>query len=224
MPNILYSFRRCPYAMRARLAIQLCLKPASLELREVVLKNKPQAMLDISPKATVPVLQLLDETVPNGFTVIDESIDIMRWAFKQNPVLESQYYAVESRSEIDELISENDGDFKWALDRYKYSDRFEHDEDYYRLKADVFLLALENRLKQQPFLLGAQISLADLAVFPFVRQFAHVDKNWFDQQEAYQKLNTWLQGFLNGDLFDSIMKKYPAWAPESEQVNFPRIQ
>jgi glutathione S-transferase len=224
MPNILYSFRRCPYAMRARLAIQLCLKPASLELREVVLKNKPQAMLDISPKATVPVLQLLDETVPNGFTVIDESIDIMRWAFKQNPVLESQYYAVESRSEIDELISENDGDFKWALDRYKYSDRFEHDEDYYRLKADVFLSALENRLKQQPFLLGAQISLADLAVFPFVRQFAHVDKAWFEKQEAYQKLNTWLQEFLNGDLFDSIMKKYPAWAPESEQVNFPRIQ
>jgi glutathione S-transferase len=215
MPHILYSFRRCPYAMRARLALQICLPIGSLELREVVLKNKPQAMLDISPKATVPVLQL-----QNG-SVIDESIDIMRWAFQQNPELASKYYSVETQNEINQLIAENDGDFKWALDRYKYSDRYEHDEDYYRSKASIFLLALEERLAGHDFLLGNEISFIDLAIFPFVRQFAHVDKTWFEKQVAYQKLNTWLQGFLNGDLFNSIMRKYPAWTPDSNIETFP---
>ena len=125
MLGTLYSFRRCPYAMRARLAIQLCLPNGALELREVVLKDKPQAMLKISPKATVPVLQL------NSGQIIDESIDIARWAFSLNTELSETMYAESIQAESDALISENDGDFKWALDRYKYSDRFEHDEEYY---------------------------------------------------------------------------------------------
>ena len=214
----LYSFRRCPYAMRARLAIQLCLPNGALELREVVLKNKPQAMLKISPKATVPVLQL------NSGQIIDESIDIARWAFSLNTELSETMYAESIQAESDALISENDGDFKWALDRYKYSDRFEHDEEYYREKAKGFLAQLEDKLSDHTFLIGNQMTLADIAVFPFVRQFAHVDKKWFDQQKQYHNLKQWLNGLLEGELFVGIMKKYPAWKEGDEPTYFPNVK
>jgi glutathione S-transferase len=213
--GILYSFRRCPYAMRARLVLQLCLPESCLELREVVLKNKPQAMLDISPKATVPVLQLADGTV------IDESIDIIHWALNQNSELKDKLYSAAVKTETDQLITTNDGDFKWALDRYKYSDRFEHDEDYYREKAHGFLAVLENKITQHGFIMGDTITLADLAIFPFVRQFAHVDKKWFEQKTEYKQLNQWLKRLLEGDLFKGIMNKYSAWEPNANQVWFP---
>ena len=213
--GILYSFRRCPYAMRARLALVLCLPKASLELREVVLKNKPQAMLDISPKATVPVLQL------ESGEIIDESIDIMHWALDQNLQLKEELVPLHFKDEMKDLISENDGDFKWALDRYKYSDRFEHNEEYYREKASAFLLKLEIRLTNQKYLFSDVVTLADLAIFPFVRQFAHVNKAWFEQQGQYKQLNDWLAEFLEGDLFASIMKKYSAWLPEHTATQFP---
>lgn len=218
MLGTLYSFRRCPYAMRARLAIQLCLPQGALELREVVLKNKPQAMLDVSPKATVPVLQL------NNGAVIDESIDIARWALSLNTALSGSMYAAEHKAETDALIAENDGDFKWALDRYKYSDRFEHDEDYYREKAKSFLMRLEDKLSQQDFLMADQMTLADIAVFPFVRQFAHVDKEWFEQQKNYQNLRQWLNTLLEGELFTGIMKKYPAWKEGDDITFFPNVK
>jgi glutathione S-transferase len=201
--------------MRARLALQLCLPESSLELREVVLKNKPQAMLDISPKATVPVLQLTTGEV------IDESIDIMSWAFSQNSNYKNALYHDSVKAEIDQLITINDGDFKWALDRYKYSDRFEHDENYYREKAHSFLVTLENKLSDRCFLMADKLTMADLAIFPFVRQFAHVDKAWFEQQQQYKKLNVWLTSLLEGDLFMTIMKKYQAWEPSNKQVKFP---
>lgn len=212
--NILYSFRRCPYAMRARLALQVCLPEAALELREVVLKDKPQAMLDVSPKATVPVLQL-----ENG-SIIEESLDIMLWALDQNPVQQNHLYPEGLQTDIHELISENDGSFKWALDRYKYSDRFEESEEFYRKKAEIFLIKLNDLLKENRFLLAQDMTLADLGIFPFVRQLAHVNKNWF-YQSPYHELIKWLDGFLESDAFLAIMKKYEKWVEGQALVYFP---
>ena len=214
MPHTLYSFRRCPYAMRARLALFLCLPASSLELREVVLKDKPQAMLDISPKATVPVLLLQDGQV------IDESLDIMLWALNQNIELSEQLYPSHLQAGIKKLISDNDGEFKWALDRYKYSDRFEGSEEYYRKKAEVFLNHINSKLEHHAFLFADNLTLGDLAVFPFVRQLAHVNKDWFYQSD-YTRLIKWLDGLLESDVFKSIMTKYSKWTPESERVYFP---
>ena len=220
MPNsqlpILYSFRRCPYAMRARLACTLFLQPQSLELREVVLKNKPQELLDISPKATVPVLQL------NNGEVIDESREIMIWALNQaDDVLNPQYLPLHLQLEIDELIDENDGTFKWALDHYKYADRFEESEAHYRELGEIFLGKLEKRLEKNRYLLTAEMSLVDIAIFPFVRQFAHVDKKWFEQS-SYPNLIQWLNDFLESELFNSIMEKYKPWQTENEAVYFQK--
>ena len=198
--------------MRARLALSYALGKHSLELREVVLKDKPQALRALSPKATVPVLQL-----KNG-DVIDESLDIMKWALSIND--KSDWFLAEHQEEVDALINLNDGDFKWALDHYKYADRHEHSEEHYRKLGETFLKKLELRLQRTPFLMGGHISLADAAIFPFVRQFAHVNKNWFLNSE-YSALITWLNFFLESDLFIGIMKKYPKWAPEDEIVLFP---
>lgn len=214
MSHILYSFRRCPYAMRARLALTACLPKQTLELREVVLKNKPQAMLDISPKGTVPVLQLDDGNV------IEESLDIMQWSLENNKVQQAQLYPDNLQTDIHELIKENDGDFKWALDRYKYSDRFEESEEFYREKAEVYLKKLNILLSEHKYLVSDQVTLADLAVFPFVRQLAHVNKNWFYQSQ-YEHLIKWLDYFLESDLFKSIMTKYAQWEPDQETVYFP---
>lgn len=215
--GILYSFRRCPYAMRARLGCTLFLPQESLELREVVLKNKPQQLVDISPKATVPVLQLLDGTV------IDESRDILTWALNQAKTESKvQYSPMYLQLEIDKLIDENDGSFKWALDRYKYADRFEESEQYYRELGEVFLAKLEQLLTKNRHLLSAELSLADIAIFPFVRQFAHVDKTWFEQS-PYPKLNLWLNELLESKLFISIMEKYKPWqANDGDEIYFPK--
>lgn len=214
--GILYSFRRCPYAMRARLGCALFLPQQSLELREVVLKNKPQQLLDISPKATVPVLQLIDGTV------IDESRDILTWALDQaTNESKAQYSPIHLQLEIDELIDENDGSFKWALDHYKYADRFDETEEYYRELGEVFLTKLEQLLANNRHLFSAELSLADIAIFPFVRQFAHVDKKWFEQS-AYPKLNLWLDALLESELFNSIMEKYKPWQADDDEIYFPK--
>ena len=218
--DILYSFRRCPYAMRARLACTIFLPPKSLELREVVLKNKPQALLDISPKATVPVLVLSKENL-NSETVIDESRDIMNWALEQASLTQkTQYHPFHLQLEIEELIDENDGSFKWALDRYKYSDRFEESEKHYRKLGEVFLAKLEQLLENNRYLFTPEMSLADIAIFPFVRQFAHVDKKWFEQS-PYPKLIQWLNELLESELFNSIMEKYKPWNKQEETIFFP---
>ena len=208
----LYSFRRCPYAMRARLALAYALADHSLELREVILKDKPQALLDISSKATVPVLVLADGKV------VDESLDIMSWALSENDP--KDWLLAQNQTEINRLIAQNDGDFKWALDRYKYADRHEHSEEYYRKKAEVFLHTLEQQLQSSDFLMGDSISLADAAIFPFIRQFAHVDKEWFFSSE-YKRVIGWLNVWLESDLFKSIMKKYKQWTPQEQGVLFP---
>jgi len=215
---VLYSFRRCPYAMRARLAIVFAMPVASLQLREVVLKDKPQAMLDISPKGTVPVLHLGNGV--NAAQVIDESLDIMLWAIEQNTELKRSWLSNGLAGDIQALIARNDGDFKWALDHYKYADRFEQSAEYYREKAESFLADLETRLQKHNFLMGDKITLADVAIFPFIRQFAHVDREWFFASE-FKALQAWLNSWLESDHFKVIMEKYPKWTAEQDPLYFP---
>ena len=212
-PPILYSFRRCPYAIRARLAIAA--SATTVELREVVLKDKPAEMLASSPKGTVPVLVLASGQV------IDESLDIMLWALSQAdpeqwlPAAESSH-----RDEVFELITNNDGAFKAALDRYKYADRYpEHSSEYYRDQACLYLQPLEQRLSRQRYLTAQTVSLADVAIWPFVRQFAHVDKAWFDSTEL-PGLQRWLAEFLDSPMFAAVMKKYPAWSADQSPLLF----
>ena len=205
MLPVLYSFRRCPYAMRARLALYA--SGVTVELREVVLRNKPASMLAASPKASVPVLVL-----PDG-SVIDESWDIMLWALHQHDpdgwLGEKDAYVVTGTP----LLNENDTTFKFNLDRYKYPDRYpEHDQHHYRTQGEMFLQVLENRLLATPCLLGETLSIADVALFPFIRQFADVDKNWF-AQTPYPSLQRWLKSFINSASFDAVMKKYQPWQP-----------
>jgi glutathione S-transferase len=207
---IFYSFRRCPYAMRARLAIAY--SGVMVELREIELKNKPEAMLTASPKATVPVLVLEDGRV------IDESFDIMRWALQQNDP--DNWLAGLNRDDIKQLIACNDGEFKQSLDRYKYADRYpEFPESHYRQQGEVFLSILEQRLNQTDYLTGANFGLTDAAILPFIRQFAAVDSDWFNQA-AYPKTRLWLQQFVGSSLFTTIMSKYPAWEANQARIIF----
>ena len=199
MKPILYSFRRCPYAMRARFA--LIYAGIQLEHREILLKNKPQAMLDVSPKGTVPVLVLED------VQVIDESLDIMLWALEQHDPDDWLSHKEQALA----LIDINDNTFKQWLDKYKYADRFpEYSQNDYRSQAELFLQKLEQQLCQFTFLCGEQPILADFAIFPFIRQFAFVDKAWFDKA-PYPKLQTWLNTHLESSLFEKVMYKHPVW-------------
>lgn len=193
--NTLYSFRRCPYAMRARMALRYSGVP--VEIVEVSLKAKPAAMLAISPKGTVPVLDA------NG-QVIDESLEIMRWALAQNDP-DDRLLGGDSR--IAGLIEANDQGFKVHLNRYKYAERYpEQPMEVYRAEGALFLQQLDKLLRDRDYLLSDHLSLADVALLPFVRQFAHVDREWF-AQTPYVRLQAWLQGFLESELFTAIMKK-----------------
>jgi len=202
---ILYSFRRCPYAIRARLAIKV--SNIKVELREVVLADKPKEMMMHSAKGTVPVLVL-----PDG-GVIDESMDIMLWALALHDPENWLPDDPTRRDKIDFLIELNDTDFKQQLDHYKYSDRFpEAPMLTYRQQAEVFLQKLEERLQQHSYLTGDSISLADMSLLPFIRQFANVDKVWFEQS-PYIKLQAWLKVLLIDRLFSDVMHKYAQWQP-----------
>lgn len=216
---VLYSFRRCPYAMRARLAISYAQRQVAL--REILLSDKPKQLLDISPKATVPVLQLADGSV------IDESFDIMLWALKQaDPDGWLQYGNEDSASSIlTWLVFETDaeGHFKQSLDRYKYFERYpERSMESYRSEGEAFIAKLENRLLGQDYLSGAKKSLADMVVLPFVRQFVHVDSAWFTQR-PYPNVQRWLAAFTDSRLFFSVMKKYPAWQEGDAVTVFPGL-
>ncbi|MFJ2490066.1 glutathione S-transferase [Pseudomonas iridis] len=193
--NTLYSFRRCPYAMRARMALRYCGVP--VEIVEVSLKAKPAEMLAISPKGTVPVLDA------DG-RVIDESLEIMRWALAKN---DPQDWLLSGDARVAELIEANDQVFKVHLNRYKYAERYpEQPMEVYRAEGEMFLRRLEELLEGRDYLLTDHPSLADVALMPFVRQFAHVDREWF-AQTPYVRLQAWLQRFLESELFTSIMKK-----------------
>ena len=200
---ILYSFRRCPYAIRARLAINI--SNIKVELREVKLADKPDELLVCSPKGTVPVLQLADGRA------IDESRDIMMWALKKHDPQNWLPNGTFEKEETKKLIEFNDNDFKQHLDHYKYADRFpEKTMEFYRQTGEIFLEQLENKLNNTKFLIGDAVSLADMAIFPFIRQFAYVDKDWFDQSK-YKKLQGWLNYLLATPLFKMIMIKHPVW-------------
>ncbi|KAA0915551.1 glutathione S-transferase [Psychrobacter sp. ANT_WB68] len=208
----LYSFRRCPYAMRARLGILFA--ELQVELREITLKNKPPQMLAISPKGTVPVLQLLDGTV------IEESREIMIWALAQR---DSQgLINAETLLEANALIDKNDNEFKYWLDRYKYADRhIEMTQTEYRQKGGAFLQLLEELLTKNPYLLGKSVTLADIGIVPFVRQFAHVDRDIF-YSLPYPNLQRWLQDWLSHPLFLQSMTKFQPWQEEDEVVIFAK--
>jgi len=200
MLPILYSFGRCPYAIRARMAIAYA--SIKLELREVSLANKPAAMLAISPKGTVPVLELSDR-------VIEESLEIIDWALQQSDP--DRWLTLYSHSEQQSLIAENDNQFKGWLDKYKYWDRYPQQSQLdYRIKAEEFIAKLEQRLNINSYLCGDQICRADIAIFPFIRQFAFVDKAWFDSAD-YPALQRWLNHFLQSDLFNQVMQKHTVW-------------
>ena len=207
----LYSFRRCPYAMRARLGILFA--ELQVELREITLKNKPPQMLAISPKGTVPVLQLLDGTV------IEESREIMIWALAQR---DSQgLLNAETLLEANALIDKNDNEFKYWLDRYKYADRhIEMSQTEYRQKGEAFLQLLEELLTKNPYLLGKSVTLADIGIVPFVRQFAHVDRDIF-YSLPYPNLQRWLQDWLSHPLFLQAMTKFQPWQEKDDVVVFP---
>jgi glutathione S-transferase len=198
----LYSFRRCPYAIRARLALKASGLP--VELREIVLRAKPAEMLAISPKGTVPVLQL-----PDG-QVIEQSLDIMRWTLAQHDPL--QWLAHDGTPASATLIAHNDGPFKQLLDRYKYPERHpERPQAAYRDDAlETFLLPLEHRLQAHANLLGDQPGLTDMALLPFIRQFAQVDAHWFEHAPL-PALRAWLKHHLASPLFEGVMLKWPLW-------------
>jgi glutathione S-transferase len=214
-PPVLYSFRRCPYAMRARLA--LTVSGQRCELREVVLRNKPPELIVASPKGTVPVL------VESDGRVIDESLEIMRWALQRNDpdrwLLPSQG-SLEAMHALIELI---DTEFKAHLDRYKYPGRHglvEGDSETHRTAAALILEDLNLRLSAGRYLFSDHPTLADMAIAPFIRQFAQVDVEWFGAQ-AWSRLQDWLSSIIDSALFLSIMKKYPPWIPGQSGVSFP---
>ncbi|TFF14120.1 glutathione S-transferase [Pseudomonas sp. BCA14] len=193
---LLYSFRRCPYAMRARLALRYC--GVDVRIIEVSLKAKPAEMLALSPKGTVPVLSVAGQ-------VIDESLEIMQWALAQR---DPDDWLLQGDGAVLALIAENDQVFKHHLNRYKYADRYpEHPMEYYRAEGEVFLHKLEGLLAGHEYLLAEHLSLADVALAPFVRQFANVDPEWF-AGSPYQRLQKWLQRFLESPLFIAVMAKH----------------
>jgi glutathione S-transferase len=204
---ILYSFRRCPYAMRARMAIAV--SGFCVELREVVLRDKPTEMLTISQKGTVPVLLLV------GGEVIDESLDIMRWALGLNDP--QNWLAGDDLA----LIAINDGPFKAALDRYKYPHRYDIvDIEPYRDEGMKFLFTLNDQLADKVWLGGDSVGLSDIAIFPFVRQFVATDQAWFETQPV-KDVKRWLNDLVTSPLFETIMKRLPQWQAGDPEVLFP---
>ena len=199
--------------MRGRMALHV--SGLAFEHREVILRDKPDHMLEISPKGTVPVY-----VTANG-KVIDESLDLLRYALSKNDPL--KWMECEA-AEADDLIATNDGPFKHNLDRYKYASRYKKDAkrgdvDFsHRSAAELYLKPLETRLSDTRFLLGDSQSYADISIFPFIRQFANTDLDWWINA-PYPKLQIWLNTHLESKLFKTIMKKYPQWVPEQTQAS-----
>jgi len=210
---ILYSFRRCPYAMRARMSLLLADIP--VELREVALRNKPAEMLALSPKATVPVLELVDGTV------LEESLDIMHWAWQHiDDESGVKYVPEQALTELIAPLTQSTGSFKVYLDKYKYADRYpEQSAQEYRQQAEIYLHQLAKQLAEQQFLFGTQWSFADIAIAPFIRQFSRVDPEWFAKCE-HSKVREWLYRVLESREFQTVMKKVKPWYPDSKRIIF----
>ncbi|MBL8496527.1 glutathione S-transferase [Nitrosomonas sp. JL21] len=199
MKPLLYSFRRCPFAIRARLAIKV--SGVDVDTQEVSLRAKPKEMLECSPKGTVPVLKFADGQV------LEQSLDIMHWALKHN---DPEHWLDDDRmitADMLTLIQRNDEWFKPKLDLYKYAVRYpQHSEAYYREQTELFLVDLEERLKNTGHLLAGRHTLADMAIFPFIRQFCNVDPDWFCASR-YRNVVRWLDDLLQSELFLSVMRK-----------------
>jgi len=210
---ILYSFRRCPYAMRARLALEA--GAIEVELREIFLRDKAPELLAASKKATVPVMVLDDGTV------LEESLDVMRWALDTSDAGEKLTPDQGNMHDAIALIEHMDADFKPHLDAYKYLYRSDQMGAFEaREKALPFLYELDDMLSGQSYLYGQKRSVADIGIAPFVRQFAHVDRDWFYAQ-GWENLKPWLKAFLASDAFKRIMGKYPKWVAGDKVTLFP---
>ena len=206
---ILYTFRRCPFAIRARASIYF--SGIIVEIREVLLKDKPKEMIDASKKATVPVLVLEDK-------ILDESLEIILWALSIKDELNILNPYRKEKANTLSIISSIDNEFKFHLDRYKYSSRFKESmhfkgKIFHRNHAALILNKLEKRLsyKNNYFLFDNSFSILDLCIFPLVRQFKIADINWFTENSKLKNLNKWLENILENDFFNIIMKKYKPW-------------
>lgn len=215
---ILYSLRNCPYAMRARVAIYKSQK--SVLLRDLVLSNKPSEMLLASPKGTVPVVVL-----PDG-KVIEESLDVMLWALNRADPDDLLYAGEndvdnnESLTEMLAMINLFDSDFKACLEAYKCAKRYQEDNvDECRLACEHFLQQLEKRLSVHNYLMSNNESLLDIALMPFIRQFARVERQWY-LQSPYPNLRQWLNRYLQSSLFTKVMAKHPLWVDSQKDVFF----
>ena len=212
---ILYSLRNCPYAMRARMAIFKAQQ--IVRLRDVVLTDKPAEMIAASAKAEVPILVLANNTV------IDESLAVMVWSLKQSDP-ENLLHKSTEQTLVDmlKLIALFDTEFKACLNQYKCAKRYkENTIEKYREACEVFILLLEKRLSQHKFLMSNNESLADIALLPFIRQFARVERQWY-LQSPYPKLKDWLNQYLQSVMFTKVMAKYPLWLNDDEEILFGR--
>ena len=209
---ILYSFIRCPYAMRARMALKLT--NIKCEIREVRLNNKPKQMIDKSPKGTVPVLVLEKK-------VIDESNDIIEWALNSNNIFDGNI----DHDQIDltnNLIELFDSKFKYNLDRYKYATRYENiDKDKHKKECLEILINLENLISNEGWIFGSKINKLDISILPFIRQFRIADIEWFDKQNKIKGVQKILFNFLDSNLFKEVMYKYDVWEENAEPQFFP---
>ncbi len=209
---VLYSFRRCPYAMRARLA--LLASGVRCEIREIALSQKPESMLAISPKGTVPVLWVKGQ-------VLEESLDIMNWALSQGDPAHWQTHHLACHEEAVNLVKQCDQDFKINLDRYKYPNRYDlMDGSVHRELGAQYLFKLEERLRRFAHLVSPAWTWVDAAIAPFVRQFARTDRAWFDDQ-PWPALKNWLENFEQSPEFQVVMHKYKVWHQDAKPVAFP---
>jgi glutathione S-transferase len=211
---ILYSLRNCPYAMRARIGIHKA--QLQIDLREVNLKQKPVEMLAASAKGTVPILVLDNEQQPP--TVIDESLDVMLWALtKKDPDNLLHSFNQSALPKMLVLIRLFDDEFKTCLNAYKAAKRYREDNVIEcRQACEVFIQELENRLMQSAFLMSEQESLADIALVPFIRQFAKVERQWY-LQAPYPRVRQWLNRYLQSTMFTNVMAKHDLWLTKDAQ-------
>ena len=208
---ILFSFRRCPYAIRARIAIKLCKQ--TCEIREISLRSKSEEFLNLSQKGTVPVLLL-----PNG-QIIDESLDIIKWAMSRNDSFKLKSDDDKIYKEDLELINVFDDDFKYHLDRYKYSSRYENvNREKHRNKAQAILAEINTLLKKNNWIRGDHPTLPDISILPYVRQYRIADKEWFDRHLKLPRVENWLNDFMSSTLLSQVMLKYKIWEKGDPEI------
>ena len=204
---VLYSFRRCPYAMRARMA--LILTSHTCELREILLTDKPDSMLEISPKGTVPVLQLEDR-------IIDESLDVIKWALRSGSD-KMHILSEDEEAMSDSLIQLFDSKFKYHLDRYKYSSRYQSIKEEHQEKCLEILNNLEQKIFNQPWIFGKLVSLLDISILPFIRQCNIANPAWFKSQK-FKRVISLLEHFESSELFNKAMEEFELWDPKKPKV------